>query len=360
MGPESIFTDRGYGFRVHATQVGYSLLGHFKLPISGKPEIGGVPRNDGHFFSIRSPNHLPALPRFGVPEVTAVVRAVSLSCGKAGYGRVFAPVRESSGESRFKQVRDSSGESQLRTRKWQHPVLANVDPVTNTFSHSVASRFLLLGDSHTVALVKAAREQSIPFSGGALSVGRELNVDFFERSDRDLVFRDPSAQKRYRRYLSDVGVEKLGDIAIPVVSTVGFNCHTLAAKSKWQHHTISPDPERVFISRAMFEETIRTMVRGSIAFYEYLMEMRIEVVAIMPPQRAPQTCEENIYFAAQDVILTAFRGVGVPVIDIRDRVVDEHGLARPEYFDPNDDFHGNVRFGNLILQELVRRQIIRV
>ena len=29
------------------TQVGYSRLGHIKSPISGKPEIGGAPRNDG-------------------------------------------------------------------------------------------------------------------------------------------------------------------------------------------------------------------------------------------------------------------------------------------------------------------------
>jgi hypothetical protein len=31
---------------VRATQVGYSGLGLHKLPISGKPEIGGAPRND--------------------------------------------------------------------------------------------------------------------------------------------------------------------------------------------------------------------------------------------------------------------------------------------------------------------------
>jgi len=44
--PESINTDRDYGFRARATQVGYSRLGHFRLPISGKPEIGGASWND--------------------------------------------------------------------------------------------------------------------------------------------------------------------------------------------------------------------------------------------------------------------------------------------------------------------------
>src|SRR5262249_41536607 len=56
--PESILPvalvgkDRGYGFRAPATQVGFSRLGHALTPISGKPEIGGRPRNDrAEFFS---------------------------------------------------------------------------------------------------------------------------------------------------------------------------------------------------------------------------------------------------------------------------------------------------------------------
>ena len=45
--PESILTGGGYGFRARATQVGYRRVGQHKAPISGKPEIGGAPRNDG-------------------------------------------------------------------------------------------------------------------------------------------------------------------------------------------------------------------------------------------------------------------------------------------------------------------------
>ena len=36
-------------------------------------------------------------PPFGLPEVTAVVRAASLSCEKAGKAQIFVRVRESSG-----------------------------------------------------------------------------------------------------------------------------------------------------------------------------------------------------------------------------------------------------------------------
>ncbi len=44
--PESITTDRDYGFRVRPTQVGSSRPGRIEPPISGKPEIGGPSRND--------------------------------------------------------------------------------------------------------------------------------------------------------------------------------------------------------------------------------------------------------------------------------------------------------------------------
>jgi len=44
---------------------------------------------------------------FGLPEVTVAVRTSLLCCRKAGNTRVFTPVRESSGESRFKRKASS-------------------------------------------------------------------------------------------------------------------------------------------------------------------------------------------------------------------------------------------------------------
>ena len=44
--PESSDTANASGFRVRTTQVGFSRLGQYELPISGKLEIGGAPRND--------------------------------------------------------------------------------------------------------------------------------------------------------------------------------------------------------------------------------------------------------------------------------------------------------------------------
>ncbi len=41
-------------------------------------------------------------PPFELPKVMVAVRTSPLSCWKAGKTRIFTPVRESSGESRFK------------------------------------------------------------------------------------------------------------------------------------------------------------------------------------------------------------------------------------------------------------------
>ena len=45
---------------------------------------------------------------FGMPKVTATVRIALLPCKEAGKPRIFKPVRESSGESRFNMVRRAS------------------------------------------------------------------------------------------------------------------------------------------------------------------------------------------------------------------------------------------------------------
>jgi hypothetical protein len=40
-------------------------------------------------------------PPFGLPDAPVTVRTSRLSCGKAGKARIFTPVWDSSGESRF-------------------------------------------------------------------------------------------------------------------------------------------------------------------------------------------------------------------------------------------------------------------
>ena len=47
-------------------------------------------------------------PPFGLPDALVAVHTSRLSCRKAGKARIFTPVRESSGESQFKNEEEKS------------------------------------------------------------------------------------------------------------------------------------------------------------------------------------------------------------------------------------------------------------
>ena len=59
---------------LRATQVGYSRLGHYKLPISGKPEIDGA--------SVGKPNLIAKVARRSL--LTAEVRLLTKAVGEGG------------------------------------------------------------------------------------------------------------------------------------------------------------------------------------------------------------------------------------------------------------------------------------
>ena len=82
-------------------------------------------------------------------------------------------------------------------------------------------RFLLLGDSHAGVIGKAAKLRQVPFSGGPLGAGRDFGVDFFRLSTDDVIFRDGDMQQLYRQALAQLDVLNLGQVAVPLVSTIG-------------------------------------------------------------------------------------------------------------------------------------------
>jgi hypothetical protein len=68
-------------------------------------------------------------PSFGLPELLVAIHTSRQSCCKAGKARIFTPVRESSGESRFslpgdKTLRISCGETRngkATDFRWREP-----------------------------------------------------------------------------------------------------------------------------------------------------------------------------------------------------------------------------------------------
>ncbi len=221
---------------------------------------------------------------------------------------------------------------------------------------SSPSRFLLLGDSHAGPIGRAAKAAGIPFTGGPIGAGRDFNAGFVDVRDGDLVFRKHEAQQYYRGFLDELGVSSLGELAVPLVSTFGFNVHTFATTENWACYRLPGGGFPAgFLTGRLFDEIVRAMARDALACYRQARELGLRVLAVLPPQRVPAMSDPRVFFAAQDAAAAALAPLGVELVDLRDRVTDATGYQRPELCEAGDPIHGNLAFGRLILTDLLDR-----
>ncbi|MGY2237225.1 hypothetical protein ACW9ID_19575 [Pseudomonas gingeri] len=217
-------------------------------------------------------------------------------------------------------------------------------------------RFLLLGDSNSGPIGKAAQARALPFSGGPLGAGRDFNVDFFVASADDLGFRDPEMDQRYRQALALAGVAHLGQLSVPLVSTLGMSVHFLASRPNWhcyqdEHGEFDPG----FLSGALFESIIDAMSRHALAFYDRALALGLRVLVVLPPQRVPEFSDARVFPAAQAVLIRRFQALGIELIDVRSAATGEDGWQHPRYCEIDDPLHGNLAFGGLIVDALLER-----
>lgn len=218
------------------------------------------------------------------------------------------------------------------------------------------ARFLLLGDSHARVIGRAATAAGIPFHGGPLGAGREFTAEFFEPRESDVVFGRPETQEHYRRFLDELGVAALGEVPVPLVATFGFSAHFIATRENWliyrQNDGSFPDG---FLRGELFDAIVRAMVRGALAFYRHARELGLRVLAVMPPQRVPGQSDPEVFMAAQESVARAVAEPGVELVDLRPWLADASGFQRPEFCETDDEIHGNLASGRLILHELLER-----
>lgn len=223
---------------------------------------------------------------------------------------------------------------------------------------TATARFLLIGDSHAGPIGKAARRQGLTFTGGPLGAGREFNTDFFDGADGDLTFRKKEANALFRRFLGELGAPTFSRIAVPVVSTIGFSAHFPATRENWEiYQTRTGAFEEGFLSSRLFDEIILAMARGALAFYEYALSLKLRIIAVMPPQRVPVLSDPEVFIAAQETIRRALDALGVEIVDVRSSAADGSGFQRPEFCEADDPLHGNLAFGQLILDDLAARGV---
>ena len=228
--------------------------------------------------------------------------------------------------------------------------------MTQSSTTTPPARFLLLGDSHSAVIGRAATAADIPFHGGPLGAGREFTAAFFEPRVADVVFTEPEAQERYRRFLAELGVGSLSAISVPLVATFGFSAHFVATRENWLiHRRADGSFPPGFLTGELFEAIVRAMVRDALAFYRHARDLGLRVLAVLPPQRVPGQSAPDVFLAAQECIARAVAAIGVEIVDLRPRLTDASGFQRPEFCEADDEIHGNLASGRLVLRELLER-----
>ncbi|MFJ2485209.1 hypothetical protein [Pseudomonas sp. NPDC087639] len=215
-------------------------------------------------------------------------------------------------------------------------------------------RFLLLGDSHAGVIGKAAQAREVPFGGGPLGTGRDFAVDFFSITRNDVVFRDGEMERLYRQALDTFETPQLAKVGVPLVSTIGLSLHYLATAPNWTcYQTPEGEFDAGFLAGPLFESIVDTLSRSALAFYEQALAMKLKVFAVLPPQRVPELSDPRVFMAAQTLLIKRLQGLGVELIDVRAAANDEQGFQRSAFCEVDDPLHGNLAFGELIVEQLL-------
>ncbi|KPA90280.1 MULTISPECIES: hypothetical protein [Pseudomonas] len=216
--------------------------------------------------------------------------------------------------------------------------------------------FLLLGDSNAGPIGKAAQARGLMACGGPLGAGRDFNVDFLVAQPGDVGFRDTEMDQRYRQALELAGVARLEELSVPLVSTLGMSVHFLASRPNWHcYQDESGEFDAGFLGGPLFESIIEEMSRYALAFYERVLGLGIRVLVVLPPQRVPEFSDARVFIAAQEVLIRRLRELGVELIDVRDAANGEDGWQAPRFCEIDDPLHGNLAFGELIVEALLPR-----
>ncbi|MPY30231.1 hypothetical protein FNH09_02560 [Streptomyces adustus] len=171
-----------------------------------------------------------------------------------------------------------------------------------------------------------------------------------------MVFHSGEAEEHYRRFLKELGVGALAELGIPLVATFGFCAHFVALRENWDIYrdrggAVPP----ALLAGTLFDTVVRAAVRDALAFYEYAVDLGLRVLAVMPPQRVPGQSDAAVFLAAQERIRLAVTELGVDVVDLRHRTTGPDGLQRPDLCEADDEVHGNLAFGRIVLAELLDR-----
>lgn len=220
--------------------------------------------------------------------------------------------------------------------------------------------FLILGDSHCNATIKALRRNytDCSFFGGQLQLGAGWQKEFHSNSD-NLSFLVPEAQEKFEiAHLEATGRRETNLLAvdIPIIFSLSSieSCVHLGLWKKWSPADAT---DRIFVSRAVVEEIIDAHFSHIFDFFRFVGSYNLQVVNnISPLPRDNTSYLADVHDVLREILRDRYADLGVALVDVSDQTRDEgtRGL-KPEFWSglENDKIHGNDKWGDCVAAALM-------
>lgn len=229
-------------------------------------------------------------------------------------------------------------------------------------------KILITGGSHVVALnrglshltetgeIPASLEFRVRHLGGGLSAARE----FFRPRNDHVEITNAKFRKKFQRIPPSGASYDMIALSTALYSRPVWN------KTDWGIYGIPGFSEdKIPISSSVLRRAIYDDNRHIIAFLSHLRSLGIAVCVVEGPRpfrhnievrRAGTDLVKRIDSLYRSLTLESLQREEIPVIPVPNTVFDEDGfmLERYRHGNPKDKTHGNVEFGILMMQQVVR------
>lgn len=217
------------------------------------------------------------------------------------------------------------------------------------------AKFLIFGDSHSIALKKGCDELGIPaihlsFSGGMWHDGviiphRRLGV---------WSSRPGPARKRIRAKLAEMGVTNFFDLKIPVLGSFGFNLGRFAPPFGWHGHKVyttsqNETYEDGLVASSQFAEAYHNQYAAGHFRMMNFIHKRNELMMVPPPMIFTRHNARYFY----KTITEKIRALNIPLHDPAEYIVDPETQTVPLDLLANDKVHGNAEYGKRVMESIL-------
>ncbi|WP_069301097.1 hypothetical protein [Neptunicoccus sediminis] len=206
----------------------------------------------------------------------------------------------------------------------------------------------LVGDSFVIAIAQAAKATGLGYQGGPVSAGRFLEEPFY-RIEQDRFEITLEGSGPIRPLFHD-----LLRSSAPVISTVGFNSHRLAAQFTALYRTQGVAHYSEMMSGDVFAACVLDARAVALEFYRMLADAGRKVFFTCSPQRVPLP-ELEVLREAETILIDAVSATGAVFLDARPGTANAQGLL-PEFALPEDTIHANAGWGQIVLDLWAARQ----